>query len=298
MICSAVYQGSWLWQIQRHTDHTASRSVAVACRWRLTDAAMQPYWCSVTKRQWVYQRSYSMSSLVSTGMGYHLWMGTPSWYVTSQLTKLLVGSLSRITQPCILLVSPNSVPALLRKVGMSPLPGGRQHCVIPYGMWVPVAVRPVADHYTPFTLLTSFHCVAGCVWGARHGGPRPRVIEKYCPRCHTYWEEPSTVLCGYHRLASFDQRRTRRWLHSPKQGHLHAIMSQTVDIGFYPRDTVLVWVLAMARCLCLTITSRCSIRMDRWIKLAWRLRWTYPIVYYIKIQVSTKIRVLLCGTLS
>jgi len=37
------------------------------------------------------------------------------------------------------------------KVVMSHLPGGRQHCVIPYGMWVPVAVRLIASCYTPFT---------------------------------------------------------------------------------------------------------------------------------------------------
>ena len=37
------------------------------------------------------------------------------------------------------------------KVVMSHLPGGRQHCVIPYGVWVPVAVRLIASCYTPFT---------------------------------------------------------------------------------------------------------------------------------------------------
>jgi len=35
--------------------------------------------------------------------------------------------------------------------GMSHLPGGRQHCVIPYGIRVPVAVRLVANCYTQFT---------------------------------------------------------------------------------------------------------------------------------------------------
>jgi len=42
------------------------------------------------------------------------------------------------------------------KAGMLglPLPGGRWHCVIPYDMWVSVAVRLVASCYrpTPFTL--------------------------------------------------------------------------------------------------------------------------------------------------
>jgi len=45
---------------------------------------------------------------------------------------------------------------------MSPLPGGRKHCVIPYGTGVPVAVRIVANCYTSFTLplpyLSPFHC--------------------------------------------------------------------------------------------------------------------------------------------
>ena len=41
----------------------------------------------------------------------------------------------RSTQPCIPLGSLNRVPALAGvKAGMLPLPGGRQHCVIPYGM--------------------------------------------------------------------------------------------------------------------------------------------------------------------
>ena len=49
--------------------------------------------------------------------------------------------LTRSTQPCIPLGSLNRVPASAGgRAGMSPLPGGRQHCVIPCGMWVPVAV--------------------------------------------------------------------------------------------------------------------------------------------------------------
>jgi len=35
--------------------------------------------------------------------------------------------------------------------------------------------------------------------------------------------------------------------------------------GFYPRDAMLAWVLAMA--LCLSVTSRCSIEMDGRIQL-------------------------------
>jgi len=37
---------------------------------------------------------------------------------------------------------------------MSLVPGSRSHCVIPYGMWVLVPVRLVANYYTLFTLLT------------------------------------------------------------------------------------------------------------------------------------------------
>jgi len=40
------------------------------------------------------------------------------------------------------------------KAGMSPLPSGRQHHVIPYSMWVPIAVRLTVNSYTPFPLLS------------------------------------------------------------------------------------------------------------------------------------------------
>jgi len=63
--------------------------------------------------------------------------------------------------------------------------------------------------------------VAGRLRGARHGGPRPCVAEKYCPRCRAYREKPSTMLCGYHRLESTDKCWPWRWLHSAKQGKLH-----------------------------------------------------------------------------
>ena len=65
---------------------------------------------------------------------------------------------SRSTQPCI-------PPGLLNRVsasaevraGMSPLPGGRWHCVILCGMQVYVAVTPgrisLAKRYAAFTLL-------------------------------------------------------------------------------------------------------------------------------------------------
>jgi len=57
------------------------------------------------------------------------------------------------TQPCIPPGSLNRVPAsAMVKAGMSPLSGGRLHCVIPYGMRVPVAVWQVRLRY-PHTLL-------------------------------------------------------------------------------------------------------------------------------------------------
>jgi len=57
------------------------------------------------------------------------------------------------TQPCIPLGSLNRVPALAGvKAGMSPLLGGRDHCVIPYGMRDPAAVGHLVNCYTPFTL--------------------------------------------------------------------------------------------------------------------------------------------------
>ena len=42
------------------------------------------------------------------------------------------------------------------RAGMSPLPGGRYHCVMPYGTCVPVAVRLAANCYTPFTFTFIF----------------------------------------------------------------------------------------------------------------------------------------------
>jgi len=48
--------------------------------------------------------------------------------------KLFAPSVPRSTQPCIPSGSLNRVPASAGvKAGKSPLPGGRQHCVIPYG---------------------------------------------------------------------------------------------------------------------------------------------------------------------
>jgi len=70
--------------------------------------------------------------------------------------------------------------------------------------------------------------------------------------------------------------------------------------SFYPRDAMLARVLAMAPCpcLCLSVTSRCSIETDRRnnLVLAWGLLSTSPTLYFMEIQVSTKIRVLPSGT--
>jgi len=76
-------------------------------------------------------------------MGDHLRAGIPPQYVTSQLGQLSLASLWG-----------RSIEYQLQlgvQVGMSPLPDGRQHCVIPHGMCVPVAVRLVAKGCTPFT---------------------------------------------------------------------------------------------------------------------------------------------------
>ena len=54
------------------------------------------------------------------------------------------------------------------KAGMSPLPGGRQHCVIPYGTWVPVAVRQVSCELSYIRILYfTFICLeqgADCLY--------------------------------------------------------------------------------------------------------------------------------------
>jgi len=64
---------------------------------------------------------------------------------------------TRSTQLCIPLGSLSRVPASAGvKDGMSPLLGGRQHCVIPYGSQVPVAVWRLqsANCYTRVTYIS------------------------------------------------------------------------------------------------------------------------------------------------
>ena len=96
-------------------------------------------------RQW--------AKLTHVGPGYN-WDWWPS---SSGYTILGCNQPTRSTQPCIPPGSLYWVPASAGvRAGMSPLPGGRYYGVIPYGMWVPVAVRRVANCYTVFTFLLYF----------------------------------------------------------------------------------------------------------------------------------------------
>jgi len=82
----------------------------------------------------------------------------PGWVtVFGGYTISICNKPTRSTQPCIPSGSLNRVPASAGvRAAMSPLPGGRQHCVIPCGMWVPVAVwQPCELLYTCY-LLTYF----------------------------------------------------------------------------------------------------------------------------------------------
>jgi len=67
---------------------------------------------------------------------------------------------------------------------------------------------------------------------------------------------------------------------------------------FYPPDALLVWVLAMALCLCL---SQVSVLLKQLNKsgcfLAWELLTTYPTLFCKEIELPLKIRVLPSGTL-
>jgi len=85
------------------------------------------------------------TKLTHVGPGYNWdWWPSSSGYTISGCNQP-----TRSTQPCMPPGSLNRVPASAGvTAGMSPLPGA-----IPYGMWVPVAVRRVANCYTPFTLL-------------------------------------------------------------------------------------------------------------------------------------------------
>ena len=95
--------------------------------------------------------------LTHIGPGYN-WDGWPS---SGGYTISGCNQPTRSTQPCIPPGSLNRVPASAGvKAGMSPLPGGRWYCVIPYGTWVPVAVRLLANCYALFTVTFTFTTVS------------------------------------------------------------------------------------------------------------------------------------------
>ena len=74
------------------------------------------------------------------------------------------------TQPCIPPGSLNRVPASAGvRAGVSPLPGGRWQCVIPCGMWVPVAVHLLLTYF--LTRSTSVGHVSSVRWAHRIGQP-------------------------------------------------------------------------------------------------------------------------------
>jgi len=56
-------------------------------------------------------------------------------------------------------------PVVIVIIGMSPLPGGRWHCVIPCAMWVPVVVwQPCELLYTCYLLLQMLHALVYVSW--------------------------------------------------------------------------------------------------------------------------------------
>ena len=112
-----------------------------------------PYYEHGWRRGVVVSGVRQWTKLTHVGSGYNWdWWPSSSGYTISSCNQP-----TRSTQPCIPLGWLNRVPASAGvKAGMSPLLGGRWYCVIPCGMWVPVAVRRVANCYTPFTLLFYF----------------------------------------------------------------------------------------------------------------------------------------------
>ena len=69
--------------------------------------------------------------------------------------------------------------------------------------------------------------------------------------------------------------------------------------AFYPRDATLARVLAMALCLSVSVTSRCSIEMSERIGLFWHGSFLRPILHYVirKFIYLQKTRVLPSGML-
>jgi len=98
--------------------------------------------------------AYSMLSLVGTWMDDYHRASMPPQYVTKP---------TRSTQPYIPSWSIYWVPVLIgcSKGRMSPLLGGRQQCVIPHGIWVPVAVSEFMNCYIQllYFILFMFMCV-------------------------------------------------------------------------------------------------------------------------------------------
>ena len=100
-----------------------------------------PLICCGWRRGIVVSGVRQWTKLTHVGRGYN-WDGWPS---SGGYTISGCNQPTRSTQPCIPLGSLNRVPASAGvKAGMSPLPGGRWYCVIPYGTWVLVAVRQVS----------------------------------------------------------------------------------------------------------------------------------------------------------
>jgi len=65
-------------------------------------------------------------------------------------------------------------------------------------------------------------------------------------------------------------------------------------LAFYTCDAMLVWIITM--CLCLSFTSRCSVKRDERINLVFGME-VCPTLCFKEIEVSTKIRLLPSGTL-
>ena len=89
-------------------------------------------WVVALQRGVVVSGVRQWTKLTHVGPGYN-WDGWPS---SGGYTISSCNQPTRSTQPCIPPGSLNRVPASDGvKAGRSPLPGGRQCCVIPYGMW-------------------------------------------------------------------------------------------------------------------------------------------------------------------
>jgi len=129
-----------------------------------------------------HEQSYSMLSLVSTGMGDHLWVGVPSQHVTKP---------TRSTQPCIPPGSLNrvSVPALIGWGKSGNVTYVTLWSQIPYGTSVPVVVRNAANCYT--SLFTFLHILWQCMWCRSHKNHTSRHADDILPFTSTMTALPS-----------------------------------------------------------------------------------------------------------